>query len=160
MGSGATSARASYRADKTGPDFDLDMKIEGTQMAAMNDIWRAYGKFDVVGGSLSIYSQIRVKNARINGYVKPLFKDVNVYDPKQDRKKPIFKKVYEGIVEGVAGLLENRKTDKVVTVADISGPVSDPHSSPLQIIGKLIENAFIKAILPGFDLELGLFRKK
>ena len=160
MGSGVTSASASYRSQKSGPDFDLDLKIEGTQMTAMNDIWRAYGKFDVAGGTLSIYSQIKVKDARIDGYVKPLFKDVNVYDPKQDKKKPFFKKLYEGIVEGVATLLENKKTDKVVTVADISGPVSNPHSSPMQIIGKLIENAFVKAILPGFERELNLFRKK
>ena len=160
MGSGAASARASYRPDKSGPDLDLDLKIEGTQMAAMNDIWRAYGKFDVVGGSLSIYSQIRVKNGRIDGYVKPIFKDVNVYDPQQDKEKPFFKKLYEGIVEGVADLFENRKTDKVVTVADISGPISNPHSSPMQIIGKLIENAFVKAILPGFERQLGFLRKK
>ena len=160
MGSGTTSARASYRPDKSGPDFDLDLKIEGTQMAAMNDIWRAYGKFDVVGGSLSIYSQIHVKNGRVDGYVKPIFKDVNVYDKKQDAKKPFFKKLYEGIVEGVADIFENRKTDKVVTVADISGPISNPHSSPMQIIGKLIENAFIKAILPGFERELSFLRKK
>ena len=160
MGTGATSARASYRPDKTGPDFDLDLKIEATQMTSMNDIWRRYGKFDVVGGTMSIYSQIRVHNARIDGYIKPLFTDVNVYDPKQDKKKPFLKKLYEGIVEGVAGLLENKKTDKVVTVADISGPISNPHSSPMQIAGKLIENAFIKAILPGFERELGLVRKK
>ncbi len=160
MGSGATSAKASYRPDKSGPDFDLNLTIEGTQMAAMNDIWRAYGKFDVVGGSLAIYSQLRVKNGRIDGYVKPVFKDVNVYDKKQDAKKPFFKKLYEGIVEGVADVFENRKTDKVATVADISGPVSDPHSSTMQIIGKLIENAFIKAILPGFERQLGFLRKK
>lgn len=160
MGTGATSARASYRPDKSGPDLDLDLKIEGTQMTTMNDIWRAYGKFDVAGGQLSIYSQLRVKNGRMDGYVKPLFQDVNVYDPKQDKKKPFFKKLYEGIVEGVAGILENKKTDKVVTVAEISGPTSNPHSSPMQIIGKLIENAFLKAILPGFERELGFFRKK
>jgi len=160
MGTGATSARASYRPEKSGPDFDLDLKIEGTQMTSMNDIWRSYGKFDVVGGSLSIYSQIRVKDARIDGYIKPIFRDVNVYDPQQDKEKPFFKKLYEGIVEGVADLFENRKTDKIVTVADISGPVSDPDSSPMQIIGRLIENAFIKAILPGFERQLGFLRKK
>lgn len=160
MGSGPTSARASYRPDKSGPDFDLDLKIEGTQMTTMNDIWKAYGKFDVVGGQLSVYSQLHAKNGRIDGYVKPLFKDVNVYDPKQDKNKPFFKKLYEGIVEGVADLLENKKTDKVVTVADISGPISNPHSSPMQIIGRLIENAFVKAILPGFERELGFLRKK
>jgi hypothetical protein len=159
MGTGATSARATYRPQKSGPDFTLDLKIEGTQMTTMNDIWRAYGKFDVVGGTLSIYSQIRVKDARIDGYVKPLFRDVNVYDPQQDKEKPFFKKLYEGIVEGIADLFENRKTDKVVTVADISGPISNPHSSPIQIVGKLIENAFVKAILPGFE-RLGFLRKK
>jgi uncharacterized protein DUF748 len=159
MGTGATSARATYRPQKSGPDFTLDLKIEGTQMTTMNDIWRAYGKFDVVGGTLSIYSQIRVKDARIDGYVKPLFRDVNVYDPQQDKEKPFFKKLYEGIVEGIADLFENRKTDKVVTVADISGPISNPHSSPIQIIGKLVENAFVKAILPGFE-RLGFLRKK
>jgi hypothetical protein len=160
MGSGQTSARASFRPEKSGPDFDLDLKIEGTRMTAMNDVWRAHGKFDVVGGLLSIYSQIRVKDARIDGYVKPVFKDVNVYDPKQDKKKPFFKKLYEGIVEGVADLLENKKRDEVVTVADLSGPVSNPHSSVLQVIGRLIENAFIKAILPGFEREIGILRKR
>ncbi|MEP6471451.1 MAG: DUF748 domain-containing protein [Acidobacteriota bacterium] len=160
MGSGTTNARANYRADKSGLDFDLDLKIDGTQMTAMNDIWKAYGKFDVAGGSMSLYSQLRAKNGRIDGYVKPLFQNVDVYDPKQDKNKPFFKKVYEKVVEGVAGLLENKKTDKVVTVADISGPISNPHSSPMQVIGKLIENAFVKAILPGFQRELGFLRKK
>jgi hypothetical protein len=160
MGSGAASARASYRPEKVGPDLDLDLKIEGTQMKALNDVWRAYAKLDVVEGTMSVYSQIRIKNGHINGYVKPLFKDVNIYDPKQDEKKPFFKKLYEGIAEGIAGLLENKKEDRVATVATFSGPVENPDSSVWQIIGKAIENAFIKAILPGFEREIGLVRKK
>jgi hypothetical protein len=159
MGSGATSARASFRPEKSGPDFDLDVKIEGTQMTTLNDVWRAYGKFDVVGGVMTVYSEIRVKNGYINGYVKPIFKDINVYDPKQDKKKPFFKKLYEGIVEGLADIFENRKRDQVATVANISGPVSDPHSSVWRIIGKVIENAFIRAILPGFDDEIARLRR-
>jgi hypothetical protein len=160
MGSGATSARASFRPEKSGPDFDLDVKIEATQMTTLNDVWRAYGKFDVVGGVMAVYSEIRVKNGYINGYVKPIFKDINVYDPKQDKKKPFFKKLYEGIVEGLADILENRKRDQVATVANISGPVSDPHSSVWRIIGKVIENAFIKAILPGFEEEIARLLRK
>jgi hypothetical protein len=160
MASGAASARASYRPEKVGPDLDLDLKIEGTQMKALNDVWRAYAKLDVVEGTMSVYSQIRIKNGHINGYVKPLFKDVNIYDPEQDKKKPFFKKLYEGIAEGIAGLLENKKEDRVATVATFSGPVENPDSSVWQIIGKAIENAFIKAILPGFEREISLVRKK
>jgi hypothetical protein len=108
---------------------------------------------------MAVYSEIRVKNGYINGYVKPIFKDINVYDPKQDKKKPLFKKLYEGIVEGLADIFENRKRDQVATVANISGPVSDPHSSVWRIIGKVIENAFIKAILPGFEEEIARLLK-
>jgi Domain of Unknown Function (DUF748) len=160
MGSGSARASASYRPEKVGPDLDLEVKVEGVQMTSMNDVWRAYGKFDVVGGILSVYSQIRMKNGYINGYVKPLFKDVNVYDPKQDEKKPLFKKLYEGIVEGLGDVFENRKEDRVATVARFSGPVSNPDSSVWQIIVKAIENAFVRAILPGFEREIEFVRKK
>ena len=160
MGSGAASARATFLPDRRSADFDFDGRIEGTQAATMNDLWRAYGKFDVTGGTFSFYSQLRVKNRYMNGYVKPIFANLNVYDKKQDEKKPFFKKLYEKVVEEVGDLLENEKRDEVVTVANISGPVSDPDSSTWQIIGKLIQNAFIDAILPGFERELGLARKK
>ena len=159
MGSGAASASASYRPEKVGPDLDLNIRIEETQMTALNDVWRTYGKFDVAGGSMSVYSQMRIKNGYINGYVKPLFKDVNVYDPKQDKGKPFFKKLYEGIVEGLGDLFTNKKEDRAATVAEISGPVSNPNSSVFQILGKAIENAFIKAILPGFERDLSAIRK-
>lgn len=151
MGSGRTSANATFLPQKTGPDFNLDAKIEGTQAASMNDVWRAYGKFDVTGGTVSLYTQLRVKDGRIEGYLKPLFADLNVYDPKQDEKKGFFKKIYEKIVEEVGDLLENEKRGEVVTVARISGPVSNPDSSTWEVIGKLLENAFIEAIFPGFE---------
>jgi hypothetical protein len=160
MGSGALNARASYRPEKSGPDLALNIEVEGTQMTAMNDVWRAYGKFDVVGGVMSVYTQIRIKNGYINGYVKPLFQDVNVYDPNQDKKKPFFKKLYEGVVEGLSDLFENRREDRVATVVNISGPVGNPNSSIWQILGKLWENAFIKAIFPGFEREITAVRKK
>ena len=55
-------------------------------------------------GVFSVFTEIRVKDGRVNGYVKPLFKDVNVYESKQDKDKPFFKKLYEGIVEGLGDL--------------------------------------------------------
>jgi hypothetical protein len=154
MGSGATRATASFRPEKQGPDFDLNLAIEKTQMRAMNDFLRAYGKFDVVAGAFSLYTEVDVKNGRIQGYVKPVFEDLDVYDTRQDKEKSVFKKVYEGVVGGISKILENKR-DEVVTVADISGPVSDPDSSTWQIIARLIENGFFKAILPGFEREAG-----
>jgi hypothetical protein len=154
MGSGTARATAHFRPEKKGPDFDLDAAIENTDMTKMNDMLRAYGKFDVVEGKFSFYSELRVKNGQIDGYVKPLFQDMKVYDKRQDAEKSAFRKLYEKLVGGISKLLENRESKEVATKANISGPVSNPNSSTWQVIGKLIENAFIKAILPGFDEEL------
>ena len=154
MGSGAARATAHFRPETSGPDFDLDVAIEHTDMTRMNDLLRAYGKFDVVAGNFSLYSQLQVKNGRIDGYIKPLFKDMNVYDKRQDADKSVFRKLYEGLVGGVARLLENQPRKEVATRADISGPVSNPRSNTWAVIGRLIENAFFRAILPGFERSL------
>jgi len=48
----------------------------------------------------------------------------------------------------------------VATRVELSGRIDDPKSSTWQVIGKLIENAFIRAILPGFDREVSARAKK
>jgi hypothetical protein len=147
-------ATASFRPEKEGPDFDLNIKIEGTDLKSMNNLLRGYGTFDVHAGSFSLYSEIRVKNDQIDGYVKPLFKNLDVYDRRQDKEKDLFSKMYEGLVGGMMGLLKNEPREEVATLADLSGEVENPEASTWQIIIKLVENAFLKAILPGFEREV------
>jgi hypothetical protein len=153
MGSGATRASATFREQSAGPDFDLNVAIEGASLPSMNDLLRAYGKLDVTKGTFSLYSEVKVKGRRITGYVKPLIKDVKVYDSRQDKKKPVLKKLYEKIAGGLSHLLENRPREEVATVADLSGSLDDPDTSIWEIIVRLVSNAFVKAILPGFDRE-------
>ena len=155
MGSGDTIVLGNFRSEKTGPDFDLDVKIENTQLTSMNDMLRAYGKFDVVAGLFSFYSEIRVKDRYVRGYVKPLFSNLDVYDKEQDREKGVLHKVYEKAVGVVSKVLENRPRSEVATRVDISGPLENPNANTLQAIIRLIQNAFIRAILPGFEREVG-----
>lgn len=154
MGSGATAASAQFRPEKSGPDFDLYLKIEDTQLTAMNDLLRAYGNFDVAAGAFSLVTELHIKNDQISGYVKPFFRDMKVYDKRKDKEKGLFHKLYEKLIGGVAKLLENRPRQEVATKADISGLVEKPRTSTLQIIIQLIKNAFIKAILPSFEKEV------
>ena len=111
-------------------------------------------------GEFEFYSQLRIKNGHIDGYVKPLFSNLKVYDPEQDRQKSFFHKLYEIFVGGVAKVLESHKTKDVATQANISGEVGSAKASVWQIIGKAFENAFIKAILPGFERVVAGTRKK
>ena len=154
MGSGATQVVANFRPEQRGPDFDAEIRIENTDMTAMNDLLRAYGKFDVVSGVFSFYSELHVKNGFLTGYVKPLFKDVKAYDPEQDRDKTFVRRLYERVISGVSKLMKNVPRKEVATKIDISGPLETAHGSTWQAVGNLIRNAFFKAILPGFDRQV------
>ena len=155
MDTGDTSVTGAFRSELNGPDFDLNAQIVDADLRAMNDVLRAHGKFDVVSGVFSLYSEVHVKDRWIRGWVKPLFRDVQVYDKEQDRDKKFIQKVYERAVGVAAKILKNRPRKEVATVADISGPLGNPKASTLQVLGRLIENAFFRAILPGFQRDVG-----
>jgi hypothetical protein len=153
MGSGRTNATMSFKPTPKGPDFDVLLKLEDTDMKTMNPLLRQYGKFDVVEGKFSLYSELRARTGRVTGYVKPLFKDVKAFDPEQDRDKGFVRRLYERIVTGVSKILKNPPRDEVATKVDVDGRIDNPNTSTLQAIANLLRNAFIEAILPGLERE-------
>jgi len=62
-------------------------------------------------------------------------------------------KVKEKVVNVVGKVLKNRRREEVATVVPVSGPLANPKAGTLETVLKLVENAFIKAILPGFEKE-------
>ena len=97
MGSGKTVMNVTARPNKKGPDIDLRIAIEDTDMRSMNDLFRSYGNFDVVAGRFSFFSEISVRDGNMNGYVKPLFHEMDVYDqPPGQRKKRLSQALRRG----------------------------------------------------------------
>ncbi len=154
LGSGDTQITGTIRPESKSPDLSMKIAIENTDLRAMSDIFQAYGKFDIKKGEFSFFSEISIKNFEVQGYVKPIFKNMEVTDMRNADEKSIFHKLYVGTVKVVTELLKNRPRQQVATETDISGPVGDPHTSILQIIANLIRNAFFQAILPGFEKEV------
>jgi hypothetical protein len=154
MGNGQTLVGATFRPETNGPDFAIAASIENTDMQAMNQLLRAHGNFDVVRGFFSVYTELRVQNGTVRGYVKPLFKEMDVYDVRQDQEKNLLQKIYEGLVGGVSQLLENRPREEIATKANIIGRLDNPQASTWQVLVNLLQNAFFQAILPGFEREV------
>ena len=151
MGSGKARATAHFRPRGKSANFDLNVAIEETDMKTMNKLFLATGNFDVKAGHFSLFSEIAVREGVVDGYVKPLFREVDIYDRKQDRKKGILRQMYEGILGGLSWLLENRPREEVATTTRISGRLSNPDTSNLEVVVGLIQNAFFQAILPGLE---------
>ncbi len=155
MGSGPARIAATFRPGSPGADFDFSLAVERTDLTTMNDLLRSYGKFDVAAGSFSLYSELKVRNDEVEGYLKPLFRDVKVYEKEKDRDKPFLGKLREKLVGAAADLLRNGERKEVATRIDLSGSIDSPRSSTWQALGRLLQNGFFKAILPGFDEALG-----
>ena len=151
MGTGTTEVQGLFRPETEGPDFDLSVRLEGTDVRMLNDVLLAHGKVDASAGDLSVYAEFRAKSGRVVGYVKPIIKDLTVFDARQDRQKGTGQKLYEGVVEGIAKLFQNPSRDEMGTRVHIEGPIASPKVGTWEAVVQLIENAFYKAILPGFD---------
>jgi Domain of Unknown Function (DUF748) len=154
MGSGETHISGAFRPETKSPDFDLSVKILRTSVKSMNQLLRAYGGLDVASGVFSVYSEMTVKDGKVKGYLKPLFKDVTAYDPAQDQDKGLLQKIYEKTITVAAELLKNTPRDEVATKTDVSGPVENPQASTWEMVVTLFQNAFFDAVLPGLEGRL------
>ncbi|MBV8359824.1 MAG: DUF748 domain-containing protein [Deltaproteobacteria bacterium] len=154
MGNGATRVSGTFLAGGAGPEFAVNIQIINTRLTTLNPLLRAYGRVDVAQGYFTMYSQIEVKNSRFNGYIKPMFSDIQVYGRDKDKNKNPLQKAKILLVGAAAHILKNRATQKVATQVNLAGELKNPQVSSWQAFVEVIRNAFIKAILPGFDRQV------
>jgi hypothetical protein len=151
MGSGRTRAWGSFRPEARGPDFDLALEIEDLDTRTLNDVLRAHAGFDVAEGRFALYSEVEVEGGDVSGYVKPIVVDLDVYDAAQDRGDSFGQKLYEGFVGGVSTILTNPPRDQVATQTSLSGRLDRVDAGTWETLVHLVQNAFFRAILPGFE---------
>lgn len=151
MASGDLEGRGLFRPDTKAPDFDLSIRLEHTQVKMLNDLLRAHGRVDVAGGEFFVYSQFNVKHGQIRGYVKPIIRELDVYNADQERGKGVTQKLYEGIVGGATELLENRDTELAGTKVEVSGTIKNAQIDAWHAAMQLIQNAFFQLIVPRFE---------
>jgi uncharacterized protein DUF748 len=160
MGSGDTTLDGSFLATGQGPQFGMNLAIKNTDMTAMNNLLLAFGRFDVKQGKFTVYAQLDVKDDNISGYVKPMFSDLTVYSWDKDKHKPILHQAYEAVVGGAGHIFKNSQTKQVATEVNLTGKLKSPNTSTWQAFVEVVQNAFIQAILPGFDREAQLARNQ
>jgi uncharacterized membrane protein YagU involved in acid resistance len=154
MGSGDTRVSGNFLASKHGPAFNMSVAIQNTDLPSMNDILRAYGRFDVAAGQFSVFSEVSIKDGYINGYVKPMFSNLEVYKYEKDKNTGVLHQARELVIGGATHLFKNFSTQQVATEVDLTGKLTSPGVSTWQGFVQVLHNAFIEAILPGFDRSI------
>jgi len=80
-----------------------------------------------------------------------MFAGLEIYDYQKDKNTPVLHQAKELLLGGASHLFKNSRTQQVATEVDLNGRLSSPSISTWQAIVQVLHNAFIQAILPGFD---------
>ncbi|MDP1831242.1 MAG: DUF748 domain-containing protein [Geothrix sp.] len=150
MGSGTTVISGEFRSTATPADATVRLKLDDARLVDLNGMLRTHADVDVADGLFSVYTEMTVRNNRIEGYIKPLIKNLKIYDRQKDQEKPFGKRVKMHVLQFFANLFKNHDSKAVATVVRISGSTHDPQTSEWEILRKLIGNGLSRAILPGF----------
>jgi hypothetical protein len=137
-------------------EFDANAELKNLKLVHLNDFLKAYGKFDVSKGTLGLYTEAAAKDNKIAGYVKPIMKDLEVMDWKQDKKDNPVRIAWEAVVGGLAWVFKNHPKDQVATKVEFAGNIDNPDVSLWGLIGQVLRNAFIQALYPSLEDAINL----
>ncbi len=137
------------------PNLKADFKINHVDLTQLNDFIKAYANFDVQRGSFTLVSEITIDSGRIEGYAKPFFENLDVFDFQKDvvEDKGFFGKLWEALVGVGAEVLENQKRDEVATKVPIQGDLNSPNPDVSATVFNVLRNAFVDAIEKEFERQ-------
>lgn len=132
------------------PTFNLATRIIDLDVTNLNPLTLAYGKFDFKRGRFDLVVELTTKDGFLEGYAKPLFRDVQVLTFADVQEDPL-NVIWEGLVALVSEVFENQPRDQFATKLTLEGDLRNPRTSLLEIIGNVLRNAFIEAYRPRFE---------
>ena len=156
LGDGRFDLQCKINPTAKTPTFQLNASLTNVDLTQLNDFLRAYGKFDVARGDFYVFTSFAAADDKYDGYVKVLFRNLKVFKWEKERKKDAFQIFWQAIVGTVATLLKNHPHDQLATKVPITGVFnqSDVHLWPT--IQTLLQNAFIRALVPQPDQKVNI----
>ncbi|GGK60802.1 DUF748 domain-containing protein [Rufibacter glacialis] len=155
IGGGTVKGKMRVNALKRIPDFDSDFQITGVNLTSLNGFIKRYAKFDVERGKLDLYSEVKLMDGQLKGYIKPFFEEVKVLNWKKDKKEGgVLSAVKEAVIGVFAEAAENQKRDQIATHIPITGNINNPKTDGWETFVNVIKHAFINAFSKGIENSL------
>jgi hypothetical protein len=135
------------------PTFHMGMRLLGLDVTKINELAVTYGKFNFKRGWFDLVVEADAKEGQINGYAKPLFRNLKVFSLTDDIKEDnVLQFFWQALVGGVTRVLTNIPRDQFGTLVPFSGDLSAGTATGLvQAIGNILRNAFVRAYLPRLE---------
>lgn len=149
IGGGKLRIEGDVNALRPTPDMDLDLKLENADLTAINDLAIEHAGLDFARGNLSIYSEFIVKEGEVHGYIKPVARDIQVTDLRQDTNPLEY--LWESLASIVIELLENQPKDQFATKVPLEGRLDSIDTDNWEAFVAILRNAFVQAFTRDTD---------
>jgi uncharacterized protein DUF748 len=126
------------------PTFDLNLGVKNVELPQVNPWLTRFIKADAEQGEFELYMEIAAADGKFKGYAKPVMRDVNIYSSKEPEKNPL-KRLWEGLVDVAANIVENHQEDQVAARIPLSGTIEKPNADLFATIGSVLHNGFVSA---------------
>ncbi|WP_461076590.1 AsmA family protein [Spirosoma flavus] len=153
---GTMNFSANMNLLKVVPDFDYNMQFTGLQMVKLNALARKYGNIDFERGTLSVYSEMAMLNSKLNGYVKPLTKGMQIFKINEHENRSVGKFFTELVAQAGTAILKNQRHDQVATRIPLTGTADNIETLTWPVVFGLLRNAYIEAFKGEFDNNVTL----
>jgi hypothetical protein len=139
-------------------DFQFSLRVTGVELTKLNDFSNAYGSFDFASGTGDLVIEVEAKDAQLDGYIKPLLRNVEVFNFKQDienEDKGFFRGIWEAVVGAGEEVLQNQRKEQFATRVELNGSTKNADVSPFQAFVAILRNAFVEAFSARFERSIG-----
>ncbi|WP_080238779.1 DUF748 domain-containing protein [Spirosoma rigui] len=138
------------------PDFDYNLEFSELQLVKVNPLARRYANIDFERGTMSVFSEMAMLNGKLNGYLKPLTKEMKIFKLNEYEGRSIGKFFTELIAQAGTAVLKNQKKDQVATRIPLNGTVDQVETAIWPTIFGVLRNAYIEAFRGEFDNNITL----
>jgi hypothetical protein len=137
------------------PEFNAKLQLDTIDLTALNHVFEAYAHVDVQKGYFSMLSEMNIENELVEGYIKPFFEDLEVFDYKKDVKeeKGFFGKIWEALVGLGSEVIENQPKERIASKVPIKGSIEKMDTDISIAFWNIFQNAFIQVIQKQFDVN-------
>ncbi len=123
------------------PDADIQAKLEKVSMPALNDYARAFAGIDFEKGNFNLYTDVKLKDGNVSGFVKPLATDIHLIDLTEDPLTVL----WESFVAAVIDIFSNQRKDQFATQIELQGNIDSPETNFWSTLRGIFRNAFVQA---------------
>jgi hypothetical protein len=137
------------------PTFDVNLTVKGVHLPKVNPWLREYIKADAEAGDFELYTELAAADGRFRGYAKPIMREVDIYRSGEPEENP-FKRLWEGIVDFAAEVLEDQDSGQVAARIPFSGKIENPDAGIVETVVSVLRNAFVSAFARSLEGSVSL----